>query len=58
MNKQLEDAKEALIGIIEWYRDEYHHADWIHTESIEKIKLATTLEELEPYENMVDSWLE
>jgi hypothetical protein len=37
MNR-LEEDKQSLIELIEWYRDEYHKSDFCHTEMIEKIK--------------------
>ena len=55
---ELEDAKEGLIDTITWYRDEWHKHDSCHTEMIETIKKATTVEELTPIEQVVDGWLD
>jgi hypothetical protein len=54
----LDDAKDALIKLIEWYRDEYHKADWCHSKMIEKIKDIYSFAELEHYEQIVDGWLD
>lgn len=52
-----EDDKQSLIDLIKWYRDEYHHKDFGHTEMINKIPSATK-EELEVYYKSVDGWLD
>ena len=38
MDDKLEEDKQGLIELIEWYRDEYHKSDFCHTEMIEKIR--------------------
>jgi hypothetical protein len=57
MNK-LEEDKQSLIELIEWYRDEYHKSDFYHTEMIEKIKQIQDEKELSIYEQVVDEWLD
>ena len=54
----LEEEQEALINIIAWYRDEYHVADFGHTEMIEEIKAITDIAKLEPYWKRTDGWLD
>ena len=39
MDDKLEEDKQGLIELIEWYRDEYHKSDFCHTEMIEKAVL-------------------
>ena len=58
MKDSLEEDKQALIELIEWYRDEWHKSDFCHTEMIEKIKQVKTKQELGIYEQVVDGWLE
>lgn len=53
----LEQRRQSLIELIEWYRDEYHHSDWCHSEMISKVLIASD-EELDCYEQVVDGWLE
>ena len=54
----LEEYKQALIELIEWYRDEYHKSDFCHTEMIEKIKQSQDEKELSTYEQIIDGWLD
>lgn len=54
----LEEDKQSLIELIEWYRDEYHKNDFCHTEIIEKIKQVQNEKELLIYEQVVDGWVE
>jgi hypothetical protein len=54
----LEEDKQGLIELIEWYRDEYHKSDFCHTEMIEKIKQIQDEKELSIYEQVVDGWLD
>ncbi len=53
-----EERKESLIELIEWYRDDYHGRDFIHSEMIENIRKIETLKELELQEKIVDGWLD
>lgn len=53
---RLVEEQEALIGLITWYRDEYHRQDFGHTEMIEEIKRATDLAQLEPHWRRTDDW--
>lgn len=54
----LEERRQSLIDVIEWYRDEYHKADFCHTELIEKVEQAADEDELSVYEQVVDGWLD
>ncbi len=54
-----------LIEAISWYRDQYHHTDFGHTEMIERLKplVGKELSEserqlLETFEQAVDGWLD
>lgn len=51
---EFEEAKQALIDLIEWYRDLYHRSDFGHTEMIEEIKTMTNPDNLQAYEKIVD----
>lgn len=57
MNR-LEEDKQSLVELIEYYRDEYHKSDFCHTEMIEKIKQIQDEKELSIYEQVVDGWLD
>lgn len=50
--------KEALIHLIEWYRDKYHKTDFGHTDMIASIKKAKSVAQIEPYWQAVDGWLD
>lgn len=52
MDDKLEEDKQGLIELIEWYRDEYHKSDFCHTEMIEKIKQIQNEKELSIYEQV------
>lgn len=54
----LEKDKQGLIDLIIWYRDEYHHGDWCHSELIERVKNATTYDHLDPIYQIVDGWID
>lgn len=57
----LSDRKEALIEIIEWYRDEWHRQDWCHSDLIAQIKAIDEVDDedqLEIIEKIVDGWLD
>ena len=55
----LDERREALIELIEWYRDEYHKGDKSHhNEMIEKIRQTDDLKVIEIYEQTVDGWLD
>ena len=53
-----EEDKQAMIELIEWYRDEYHRKDFGHNEMIEKIKTTSDAEELKFIESVVDGWID
>lgn len=53
-----EEDKQAMIELIEWYRDEYHRKDFGHSEMIEKIKTTSDAKELKFIESIVDGWIE
>ena len=55
-----EERRDVLIELIEWYRDEYHSHDPIHSEMIESIKELkhNDFKRLEMYERSVDDWLD
>lgn len=54
----MDKEKEALIDLIRWYKDEYHKQDFGHSKLIEEINKLTKSSELEPYYQVVDSWLD
>ena len=54
---KLRAEKEDLVDVLLWYRDEYHHSDFGHSDMIAKVKVATTAEELERIEKVIDGWL-
>lgn len=54
--KYSEDDKQALIELIEWYRDEWHRSDWCHSEWIETIRATDDEEEIALIERAVDDW--
>ena len=61
MNKQQpldEEYRDSLIDLITWYRDEYHRADWAHSEMIEQVKAAVTLDDVAGIEQTLDGWLD
>ena len=51
------EDKQAMIELIEWYRDEYHRKDWCHSEMIETIRTSDDEEELEMIAKTLDLWL-
>lgn len=55
---QVWERRNALIELVEWYREKYHKPADGHRELIEKIKECTTFDELEQYEQVVDGWLD
>lgn len=55
---QFAEAKQALIELIVWYRDEWHRRDFCHSEMIEKIEQLNTEKELAIYEQLIDGWLD
>lgn len=57
ISKKLEEDKQSLIKLIEWYRDEYHKSDFCHTELIERIRKIQNEKELSIYEQIPDGWL-
>lgn len=58
MTDEMQEQKESLIELIEWYRDEYHKKDSVHNDLIEKIKNTTDQKVLDLYEKTVDGWLD
>jgi uncharacterized coiled-coil DUF342 family protein len=59
MENLYENSKKYLIELIEWYRDEYHKGnDDYHNELIERLRNATTKEEIDSVERMLDDWLD
>lgn len=56
--EDIEDYKESLVHLVEWYRDEYHRKDTCHNELIEDIKKATSYGGLEICEKIIDDWLD
>lgn len=57
----LQEAKESLIHLIEWYRDDYHKGlfSWdCHNELIKQVNQVTDFNQLEIYEKIVDGWLD
>lgn len=54
----LEEDKKSLINLILWYKNEYHKKDFGHSEMIEEIRKINKKEDLEPYEKVIDSWLD
>jgi hypothetical protein len=54
----LEESKNSIIELIIWYRDEYHKQDFGHTKMIEDIKQITTIEDLDQFDKILDSWLD
>ena len=50
-----DEDREALIDLIKWYRDEYHHCDFGHADMMEQ---ARTAADLEPLWKTVDMWLD
>lgn len=55
MSKYSDEDRQALIDLIRWYRDDYHQADFGHTEYMQAIRDGA---ELEPYYRLVDGWLD
>lgn len=53
-----EEDKEAMINLIEWYRDECHRSDWCHSKMIETIKTTNDEDELLVIEGVIDSWID
>ncbi len=59
MSEPLEEYKAALINIIIWYRDEYHRqANGIHDDLITAVNRATTAEQLDDVECVLDDWFD
>ena len=58
MERELTVDEIALIDLIEYYRDEYHRADWCHTDMINKIKNGTDPKTIEMYWKITDGWLD
>lgn len=54
----LQEEKQALIGILAWYRDEWHHMDHGHTRMMEEVRAATDAAQLEHYWQVTDGWLD
>jgi hypothetical protein len=53
-----QEDRDALIALIEWYRDEYHRQDWCHTKMIETLRTKSDLESYEIIEAAVDNWID
>ena len=54
----LEEDKISLIELIEWYRDDYHKKDFGHTQMIQEIRTIDNVKNLEPYNQVLDQWLD
>jgi hypothetical protein len=54
----MDEQKQSLIDLIKWYRDEWHKADWCHSEMIEKLTTTNDEKLVELYEKVVDGWLD
>lgn len=53
-----EDDKQGLIDLIVWYRDDYHKGDFGHDELIDRVKAASSDNEIEQVEKIVDGWID
>lgn len=54
--KYTKEDKQAIIEIIEWYRDEHHKKDYGHTEMIKTINTTTEEYDIELIERTLDEW--
>ncbi len=54
----LREEKDSLIGIIKYYRDEYHRQDFGHTAMIAEVETATESNQLEDHWRRTDDWFD
>ena len=54
----LDEYKESLVSTIAWYRDHYHRAVFGHDDLIEQVRMATSEEELDSVERVLDDWFD
>ena len=52
-----QEDREAMIDLIEYYRDEHHRKDFGHNDMIANIPTADE-ETLETYNSILDIWLD
>jgi len=56
--ERLNDRKNNLIELIEWYRDEYHKNEFGHNELIERVNKAMSDDEIDRVWQIVDGWID
>lgn len=56
--RELTVDEAALIDLIQYYRDEYHKADWCHSDMIKKIEDGVDQKTLDLYWRITDDWLD
>ncbi len=52
-----ESYRRSLIELIIWYRDDYHRQDCGHSQLIERLKEAASMDDIDPIDQILDGWL-